>query len=84
MCNIKKADLRNHFRMTNKLSMRSKEAYDQQVEAVQANPALSSMYGVKGISCLNVLEYFHVTDGLTPDLFDLTCSRVFCQKLLGK
>lgn len=68
MCNITKADLRNHFRMTNKLSIRSKEVYDQQVETVQANPALSSMYGVKGPSCLNALEYFHVTNGLPPDL----------------
>ncbi|XP_071839080.1 uncharacterized protein [Apostichopus japonicus] len=68
MCNVTTANLKNHFCLSDKLILRSKEVYDQQTQAVHVNPALMSTYGVKGTSCLNQLTYFHVTNGLPPDL----------------
>ena len=66
-CNIVKTDLKKHFR-ADLLQNRTREAYDQQVEAVQENPNLSSVYGIKKASSLNELQFFHVTSGLPADL----------------
>ncbi|PIK50491.1 hypothetical protein BSL78_12620 [Apostichopus japonicus] len=48
--------------------MRTKEAYELQAVAVQTNPALFTLYGIKQSSCLNELQFFHVVEGSPPDI----------------
>lgn len=66
-CNVIKADQKNHFRSDN-LQLRTKEAYELQAVAVQTNPALFTLYGIKQSSCLNELQFFHVVEGSPPDI----------------
>ena len=47
---------------------RTPKGYLNQVSAIEANPQLSKLYGVKENSCLNGLKFFHVIDGLPPDV----------------
>ena len=35
---------------------------------LQDNPGMASAYGIKSNSCLNELKFFHVAEGLPPDL----------------
>ncbi|XP_072016668.1 uncharacterized protein [Amphiura filiformis] len=67
-CNIRKVCFEDHFRMSEELSNRSKDAHSQQVHMVSRDKKLSSFYGVKSDSCLNKLQHFHVTNGLAPDV----------------
>ena len=48
--------------------MRTKKSYDNNIIAINEDPNLSHLYGIKGNSVLNDLNYFHVADGLPPDL----------------
>ena len=66
-CNVVKEDLKQHFR-SDTLITRTRETYDEQVEAVEHCPGLASMYGVKKSTPLNDLDFFHVTSGLPADL----------------
>ena len=47
-------------------TLRTKNGYDNNI--INENPNLSHLYGIKGNSVLNYLNYFHVADGLPPDL----------------
>ncbi|KAJ8050653.1 hypothetical protein HOLleu_03939 [Holothuria leucospilota] len=42
--------------------------WSKQAQAVAENPGLSSVYGIKKASILNQVSYFHVENGLPPDL----------------
>ena len=44
------------------------QGYDNIVELVTEFPNLCSVYGMKSKSCLNQLKYFHINNGLPPDL----------------
>ncbi|KAJ8018245.1 hypothetical protein HOLleu_43866 [Holothuria leucospilota] len=66
-CNVTKNDLKNHFR-SDTVTLTTVNVYDQQAQAVAENPGLSSVYGIKKASILNQLSYFHVENGLPPDL----------------
>ena len=48
--------------------MRTKNAYDNNIIAINGDPNLPHLYGIKENSVLNDLNYFHVADGLPPDL----------------
>ena len=48
--------------------LRTKEAYDSNIVQLEGDPAIASAYGIKRCSPLHVLKYFHVIDGLPPDL----------------
>ncbi|XP_041472583.1 uncharacterized protein LOC121421848 [Lytechinus variegatus] len=50
-----------------KVKERCIEGYDRQADLVADDKSLISVYGVKGKSPLNELQYFHVIDGLPPD-----------------
>ena len=49
-------------------SLRTSEGYDKNVLNINADKTLSSVYGIKGNSCLNCLQYYHVINGLPPDI----------------
>jgi len=57
----------NHFHQKY-FTLRTKEGYDQQVKAIEDDPDLAKVYGVKSNSCLNKLHYFHVIGGMPSDL----------------
>ena len=44
--------------------LRTQEGYESNIMHLQDDPA----YGIKSNSCLNELEFFHVAEGLPPDL----------------
>ncbi len=48
--------------------MRTKKGYDNNVDSIENDPNLCPSFGIKTKSCLNELNYFHVIDGLPPDL----------------
>ena len=48
--------------------MRTKNAYENNLQSVEIDPKFSSLYGIKSNSCLHCLNFFHVTSGLPPDL----------------
>lgn len=82
MCNITTANLKEHF-CADGLVLRTREMYDQQAQLVSANPGLSGTYGIKFNSVLNELQYYHVTNGLPPDiahdLFEGVIPEVVCE-----
>ena len=47
---------------------RTRENYNSQCALVEEFPPLANVYGIKGTSCLNELSYYHVIDGLPPDI----------------
>ena len=63
-CMISKSQLANVFVGTE----RTKTSYDQQCLLVKQSPDLRKAYGIKEKSCLNELQYFHVMNGLPPDI----------------
>ena len=50
------------------MQLRTLEAYNNNIRIVEASNSFASVYGIKQSSCLNDLEYFHVINGLPPDL----------------
>ena len=48
--------------------MRTCESYSRQTDLVAADPASSSVYGVKRNSSLNFSKFFHVVGGLPSDI----------------
>ena len=48
--------------------MRTKEGYQNTVSIIEWDPNSASVYGLKSNSCLNSLTYFHVINGLPPNL----------------
>ena len=50
------------------MQLRTLEAYNSNIRIVEASNSFASVYGIKQSSCLNDLEYFHVINGLPPDL----------------
>ena len=59
--------LGNNFKLTEFL-MRTKEGYQNNVSIIECDSDSVSVYGLRSNSCLNSLTYFHVINGLPPDL----------------
>ena len=59
--------LGSNFKST-ELVMRTKEGYQNNVSIIECDPNSASVYGLKSNSCLNSLTYFHVINGLPPNL----------------
>ena len=51
----------------NNFQLRTPEGYENNAKLVAQNPDLLHLYGVKDISCLNCLKFYHVINGLPPD-----------------
>ena len=66
-CNFQRSQLNDDVR-TKEFVLRTKEGYTNNIKAIEVDPSLSSMYGINRDSCLNCLEYYHVTSGLPPDI----------------
>ena len=49
-------------------SLRTSEGYGNNVLNINANTTLSSVYGIKENSSLNCLQYYHIINGLPPDI----------------
>lgn len=75
-CNATKTNSKHLF-SENQFSLRSIESYNAQLELVEQNPELSSVYGLKFNSFLNDLNFFHVCWGspsdIAHDLFEGVC-----------
>ena len=48
--------------------LRTREGYDLNIRHLLDDPLMASACGLKPNSCLNELQFFHVTEGLPPDL----------------
>lgn len=75
-CNATKDKIKNHF-LENEYTLRTIESYTAQLEMVQQNSNLSSIYGIKCNSFLNELEHFHICwsspSDIAHDLFEGVC-----------
>ena len=66
-CNITKPQ-QNEKILISHFTLRTKKSYGNNIIAINEDPNLSHLYGIKDNSVLNDLNYFHVADGLPPDL----------------
>ena len=66
-CNCRKSQLDENLPVST-FALRTKNAHDNNLRAVLEDPNLAVLYGIKDSSPLNTLSYFHVADGLPPDL----------------
>ena len=70
------------------VQLRTCRDYDTLVSRVEHHAAFTKIYGIKARSCLNQLSFFHVVNGLPPDLGNdifegvanevLACVIVYC------
>ena len=65
-CNCSKQRERNDPPV--EMQLRTLEAYNNNICIVDTDNSFASVYGIKGRSCLNDLEYFHVINDLPRDL----------------
>ena len=47
---------------------RTQVGYNNNTTNIETYPEMSSVYGIKQRSCFNSLKYYHVVDGLPPDI----------------
>ena len=47
---------------------RTQVGYNNNTTNIETYPKMSSVYGIKQRSCFNSLKYYHVVDGLPPDI----------------
>ena len=66
-CNCSRDQLSENIKI-NQVSLRTEKGYDNNIKNIEQDPSLTSVYGIKTQSCLHVLKYFHVVNGLPPDL----------------
>ena len=66
-CDFSKMLQGNNFKST-EFVMRTKEGYQYNVSIIECDPDSAPVYGLKSNSCLNSLTYFHIINGLPPDL----------------
>ena len=51
-----------------KFILRTQKGCNNNIVNIEAHPELCSLYGIKSNSCQHSLQYFHVIDGLPPDI----------------
>lgn len=77
---LKRLNWQVHFKNTN--------GCNNNIVNIETDPELCSLYGIKSNSRLNSLQYFHVTDGLHPniayDIFEGIAVDVMDDVLLGQ
>ena len=66
-CTFMKSRL-NEIVLCDNLDMRTVEGYNNNVADVRIDPTLGPVYGLQTDSCLNELTYYHVINGLPPDI----------------
>ena len=66
-CNFSQENLKANL-LSLSFSLRTSEGYDNNVLNIYADKILSSICGIKENSSLNCLQYYHVINGLPPDI----------------
>ena len=66
-CNCSQENLKANL-PSSSFSLRTSEGYDNNVLNINADKTLSSVYGIKGNSYLNCLQYYRVINGVPPDI----------------
>ena len=66
-CNCSQENLKANL-PSSRSSLRTSEGYDNNVLNINADKTLSSVYGIKENSSLNCLQYYHVINGLPPNI----------------
>ncbi|CAC5371105.1 unnamed protein product [Mytilus coruscus] len=79
-CFVTKNDM-HQIKECNGFRMRSVEMHNSQLQNVQQDESLSSVYGVKSNSVLNELEYYHIISGMPSDLAHDLFEGVVCDVL---
>lgn len=67
ICQIHKADIAQKFVEEDSL-LRTPESYDAAADKSENDPKCVSESGINSSSCLNDIDYFHVTENYTPDV----------------
>ena len=67
VCNATKHNISQHM-SEDMFTLRTCQAYDDQARRAERMPDIAPIYGIKGNSCLNVLQYYHVIKGLPADM----------------
>lgn len=69
LCLIEKSDCQTVYSEDDpKVILRGKDVFEMHCRSLQENPQLKSLYGLKKISMLNSLKYFHVCDNYSFDI----------------
>ena len=80
-------DLKSGKCLTTTAEERTISTHDRHVSLVSAHGSFASVYGVQIQSPMNELAYFHVTEGLPPDvahdLLEGVCKKVMTNILPG-
>ena len=58
----------NKIKLLSNFTLRTKNAYNNNITAIEEDPDSSALYGLKERSFLNELHYYHVANGFPPDL----------------
>ena len=66
-CNCSQEKLKANL-PSSSFSLRTSEKYDNNVLNINADKTLSSVCGIKENSSFNYLQYYHVINGLPPDI----------------
>ena len=66
-CNCSRKDLKANLPSLS-FALRTREGYDNNVLNINADKILPSAYSINENSSLNCLQYYHVTNGLPPDI----------------
>lgn len=67
-CRFCMVQLKSINDVANSYPLRTEESYQAHVHAVTIDRSLASVYGIKSNSCLNILDHYHVANGLPPDI----------------
>ena len=59
--------------------------YNNIITDIEIYPDMSSDYGIKQRSCINSVKYFHVVEGLPPDMifFEGVAIDIVCNIITG-
>ncbi|XP_071820322.1 uncharacterized protein [Apostichopus japonicus] len=66
-CLVTRGEIKEHMN-ANSVTKRTSASYDQQARMAENIPEIAGMYGLKKSSIFNVLQYFHVVNGLPSDI----------------
>ena len=66
-CNIRRDQL-NQRNLISKFALRTDNAYNNNIAAIEEDPDSSALHRLKKRSVSNELHYYHVANGLSPDL----------------
>ena len=85
-CNCTRDQLHGNVEFSNFIE-RTQVGYNNNMTDIETYPEIFSVYGIKQKLCLNSLKYFHVVDGLPPDIahdiFEGVAIDIVCHIITG-